>query len=112
MALPRPELALVSIELGLVVRFSSKEGVLWIQAQLTDNSWLLNESVPFALVFSKADTVKPGLLQKHVELFQEKIAAWCVELPRIFTTSAETRIGRRELLAFIGETLAGVGSFA
>ena len=45
MALPRPQLALVSIELGLVVRFSSKEGVLWIQAQLTDNSWLLHESV-------------------------------------------------------------------
>jgi hypothetical protein len=45
MALPRPQIALVSIELGLVVRFSSKEGVLWIQAQLTDNSWLLHESV-------------------------------------------------------------------
>ena len=41
MALPRPQFALVSIELGLVCRFSSKEGVLWIQAQLTDNSWLL-----------------------------------------------------------------------
>ena len=41
MALPRPQLALVSIELGLVCRFSSSEGVLWIQAQLTDNSWLL-----------------------------------------------------------------------
>jgi hypothetical protein len=45
MALPRPQLALVSIELGLVVRFSTKEGVLWIQAQLTENSWLLHESV-------------------------------------------------------------------
>ena len=44
-ALPRPQVALVSIELGLVVRFSTKEGVLWIQAQLTDNSWLLDESV-------------------------------------------------------------------
>jgi large repetitive protein len=28
-----------------VLRFSTKEGVLWIQAQLTDNSWLLDESV-------------------------------------------------------------------
>jgi len=74
--------------------------------------WLLEESVSFALVFSKADLVKVGLLQKHIELFQEKIAAWCGELPRIFTTSAETRTGRRELLAFIGEALAGVGSFA
>jgi hypothetical protein len=45
MALPRPEAALVSIELGLVARFSSKEGVLWVQAQLTDNSWLLYPDV-------------------------------------------------------------------
>lgn len=45
MALPRPEVALVSIELGLLARFSTSEGVLWIQAQLTDNSWLLHESV-------------------------------------------------------------------
>jgi len=41
MALPRPQFALVSIELGLICRFSTREGVLWIQAQLTDNSWLL-----------------------------------------------------------------------
>ncbi len=44
MALPRPEVALVSIELGLMARFSTEEGVIWIQAQLTDNSWLLHES--------------------------------------------------------------------
>ncbi len=44
MALPRPEAALVSIELGLIARFSTEEGVIWIQAQLTDNSWLLHRS--------------------------------------------------------------------
>jgi GTP-binding protein len=74
--------------------------------------WLISEAVPFALVFSKVDKVKASLLQKHTELFTAKIAAWCGELPRIFTTSIETRTGRRELLAFIGETLAGAGSFA
>src|SRR4029079_597750 len=37
MALPRPQLALVSIELGLVARFSTKEGVLWVTAQLHSN---------------------------------------------------------------------------
>ena len=41
MALPRPQVALVSIEVALIVRFSSSEGVLWVQGQLTDNSWLL-----------------------------------------------------------------------
>ena len=45
MALPRPQAALVSIELALLVRFSSSEGVLWVQGQLTDNSWLLYEDV-------------------------------------------------------------------
>ncbi len=44
-ALPRPQFALVSIELGLIARFSTRDGVLWIQAQLTENSWLLHESV-------------------------------------------------------------------
>ncbi|MEP2642694.1 DUF6603 domain-containing protein [Roseobacter sp.] len=44
MALPRPEVALLSIELGLIARFSTSEGVLWIQAQLTDNSWLFHSS--------------------------------------------------------------------
>ncbi|HET7454129.1 MAG TPA: DUF6603 domain-containing protein [Solirubrobacterales bacterium] len=45
MALPRPEAPLASIELGLVARFSTREPVLWVQAQLTDNSWLLSRDV-------------------------------------------------------------------
>ncbi len=58
MALPRPERALVSIELGLVARFSSEEGVLWIQAQLTDNSWLLHRSVRLTGGFAYASWFK------------------------------------------------------
>lgn len=45
MALPRPQVALVSIEIALLVRFSSSEGVLWVQGQLTDNSWLLYQDI-------------------------------------------------------------------
>ena len=45
MALPRPQAAIVSIELALVARISSKEGVVWVQGQLTDNSWLLYPDV-------------------------------------------------------------------
>ncbi len=45
MALPRPEAALVSIELGLLARFSTEDGQFLIQAQLTDNSWLLYPEV-------------------------------------------------------------------
>jgi large repetitive protein len=43
--LPTPIVTLVSIELALLARFSTKEGLLLVQAQLTDNSWLLEKSV-------------------------------------------------------------------
>ncbi|HEX5145280.1 MAG TPA: DUF6603 domain-containing protein [Mycobacterium sp.] len=43
--LPTADLTLVSIELALLARFSTKEGLLLVQAQLTENSWLLDKSV-------------------------------------------------------------------
>ncbi|MFC7496392.1 MULTISPECIES: DUF6603 domain-containing protein [unclassified Nocardioides] len=55
MALPNPAAPLVSIELGLLIRFSTSEGVFMMRAALTDNSWLLYEDVRltggFALCF-------------------------------------------------------------
>ena len=79
------------------------------QIDLEFVEWLLSESVPFALVFSKVDKVKPGLLQKNIGLFQEAIAPWCPEPPRTFATSAEARLGRGELLDFIREALRSEG---
>jgi len=43
MALPSDDTALVSLELALEVTFSPTSGTLLIIAQLTDNSWLLNQ---------------------------------------------------------------------
>jgi GTP-binding protein len=73
--------------------------------------WLLEGEVPFSLVFSKADKVKPSVVQKNIELLQEQIAPWCSTLPRVFTSSVETRAGRREILDFIGKVLAGESAF-
>lgn len=42
MALPSDETALACLELALKARFSSAEGILSIQAQLTDNSYLID----------------------------------------------------------------------
>ncbi len=43
MALPADGTAIVSVELALKARFSSAEGLFSVQAQLTDNSWLLSK---------------------------------------------------------------------
>ena len=42
-ALPTTSFPIIQIELALLARFSSREGVLSIRAQLTDNSWLLTK---------------------------------------------------------------------
>jgi large repetitive protein len=44
-ALPSAALPLVQLELALLVRFSTRDGVLWMQGQLTDNSYLLSKDV-------------------------------------------------------------------
>ncbi|MCV2393290.1 alpha/beta hydrolase, partial [Actinotalea sp. M2MS4P-6] len=43
MALPTDDAAIVSVELALKARFSSAEGLFSVQAQLTDNSWLISK---------------------------------------------------------------------
>jgi hypothetical protein len=43
MALPSDDTALVSIEMALKCTFSSANGTIFLQAQLTDNSWLLSK---------------------------------------------------------------------
>ena len=74
--------------------------------------WLAGEDIPYALVFSKADKVKPGPLKTHVAQFLEQIALFSASPPPVFITSAETRDGRRELLAYITATLANGGAAA
>jgi len=68
--------------------------------------WLVEGEIPFALVFTKVDKVKPALVKKNIALFQDAMATWCDGQPPIFTTSSKTKDGRRELLKFIGEAIA------
>ncbi len=63
--------------------------------------WLINSAVPFVLVFTKTDTVKPEAVQANIAAFTECIAEWCENLPEIYTCSAKENQGRWELLGVI-----------
>lgn len=65
--------------------------------------WLGEEGVPFALVFTKADKLSKGRLAANVEAYKAKLREEWEELPSIFVTSSEERIGRDELLGYIEE---------
>ena len=68
--------------------------------------WLVDNQIPFALVFTKTDKVKAGAVKKNIGLFKEAMAEWSEGEAPVFTTSAKTRDGRRELLKFIGEAIS------
>ncbi|MBF1274113.1 MAG: ribosome biogenesis GTP-binding protein YihA/YsxC [Porphyromonas sp.] len=63
--------------------------------------WLGEEGVPFALVFTKADKLSKGRLAANVEAYKAKLHEEWEELPPIFVTSSEERMGRDELLGYI-----------
>lgn len=65
--------------------------------------WLGEEGVPFALVFTKADKLSKGRLASNVEAYKAKLHEEWEELPPIFVTSSEERMGRDELLGYIEE---------
>lgn len=65
--------------------------------------WLGEEGVPFALVFTKADKLSKGRLAANVEAYKAKLHEEWEELPPIFVTSSDERMGRDELLGYIEE---------
>lgn len=63
--------------------------------------WLGEEGIPFALVFTKADKLSKGKLAANIAAYKERLLQQWEELPPLFITSAEARLGRDELLSYI-----------
>ncbi len=56
---------------------------------------------PFVLVFTKTDKNKPGATKRNVEAFLQALSEQWEEPPPYFLTSATTKTGRDEILAYI-----------
>ncbi|MEY8850176.1 ribosome biogenesis GTP-binding protein YihA/YsxC [Psychroserpens sp. XS_ASV72] len=60
--------------------------------------------IPFSIIFTKADKLKPNAIIRHVDLYcQEFLKSW-EALPPYFVTSSSKDIGREEVLEFIDST--------
>ena len=66
--------------------------------------WLGLNQVPFSIIFTKADKLKPKAATERVENYLQKMLSknW-EEVPQYFITSSLKGIGRDELLSYIGE---------
>ena len=65
--------------------------------------WLGLSSVPFAIVFTKADKLTPNKARQAMEAYKKKLAENWEELPPMFLTSAEKKEGRDDVLNYIDD---------
>ncbi|PQJ30945.1 YihA family ribosome biogenesis GTP-binding protein [Nonlabens arenilitoris] len=66
--------------------------------------WLGENGIPFGIVFTKADKLKPNALERNVEAYKKQLldGVW-EEVPPYFVTSSSNGTGQEELLNYIGE---------
>lgn len=64
-------------------------------------NWLGSSSVPFAIVFTKADKLNTTKVQSNVAAYKKVLMETWEELPPMFITSSEKKTGRDEVLDYI-----------
>ena len=63
--------------------------------------WLGVSSIPFAIVFTKADKLTANKARQAMEAYKKKLSETWEETPPMFLTSAEKKDGRDDVLNYI-----------
>ncbi len=71
-------------------------------------TWLGENGVPFSIVFTKADKLPKTKVQAQAKAYMEKLREQWEELPPYFISSAETGLGREEILDYIDSINRGI----
>ncbi|MCC1483194.1 ribosome biogenesis GTP-binding protein YihA/YsxC [Winogradskyella immobilis] len=66
--------------------------------------YLGESEIPFSIIFTKADKLKPKAIENYVNDYCQELLEFWEELPNYFVTSSSKTIGKDELLDFIGDT--------
>lgn len=64
-------------------------------------NWLGESSVPFAIVFTKADKLGIAKVRESVAQYGRTLSETWEELPKMFVTSSEKKTGKDEILEYI-----------
>ena len=63
--------------------------------------WLVENGIPFALVFTKTDKLSRSKCVENINRYKEELLKTWEELPPVFETSSEKKLGRTEILDYI-----------
>ncbi|WP_029038276.1 ribosome biogenesis GTP-binding protein YihA/YsxC [Salinimicrobium xinjiangense] len=64
-------------------------------------TWLGEHQVPFCIIFTKADKMKPKALERNINDYQAEMLQTWTEMPQYFVTSSANGMGSEEVLAYI-----------
>ena len=65
--------------------------------------WMGENQVPFSIIFTKQDKMKPNALTKNIEDYKLKMLESWEEMPNYFITSSSIGTGKDEVLNYISE---------
>lgn len=63
--------------------------------------WLGENQVPFCIIFTKADKLKPKALERNLNTYKEIMLETWEQMPQYFVSSSSNGLGRDEILDFI-----------
>ncbi|WP_299520032.1 ribosome biogenesis GTP-binding protein YihA/YsxC [Winogradskyella sp.] len=66
--------------------------------------YLGENGIPFGIIFTKADKLKPNAITRHVDEYCKVLLETWEKLPPYFITSSTKKIGQEEVLNFIEAT--------
>lgn len=61
-------------------------------------------AIPFSIIFTKADKLKPKAIQRNVNTYQQELLKTWEDTPHYFITSSSSAEGRDEVLNYIQDT--------
>jgi GTP-binding protein len=66
--------------------------------------WMGESKIPFVIVFTKTDKLKRMEVEKNINDYKTALYRYWEELPPVFITSAEKKLGQEDLRKYIEET--------
>ncbi|WP_262732160.1 ribosome biogenesis GTP-binding protein YihA/YsxC [Gaetbulibacter sp. NE] len=66
--------------------------------------WLGEHGIPFSIIFTKADKLKPKAIERNISEYEMEMLKTWEEMPNYFVTSSSKAIGREDVLQFIDDT--------
>ncbi|WP_417290345.1 ribosome biogenesis GTP-binding protein YihA/YsxC [Corallibacter sp.] len=66
-------------------------------------AWMGENNIPFSIIFTKADKLKPQAIERHIEDYRNIMLETWFEMPNYFVTSSSKNIGKDDVLNYISD---------